>query len=143
MAAFSTSSVFTASGHAGTVASAQVQGHIVDDLMPGHWNDVEFTVTNPNSYDVAIGTVSSPNYSPDVSVAKCANDFQIDWKLLTPLSSSELAGTPVPAGKTVTVKLTDAIGQYASSGDECQGAAVSLGLKVDFKLAPGAEAGLA
>ena len=88
-------------------------------------------------------TVSCTELQPSVSVPACANDFQIDWKLLTSLGSKEHARTLRPAGHTITVKLTDAIGEYASSRNACQGAGVSLDLKVDFTLAPRAEAGLA
>ena len=147
-AAFTThTDSFNVSGHAAEVqAPTAVDGAVVGDLMPGYWNDVTFSVTNPNNYDLAISTIASPDYSPTVSPAACGINFQTDWDLLTPLSSNELANTPVPAGQTVTVTLHDAIGMYAASqtpGTECQGAAVTLPLTVSFTVPAGHEAGLA
>ena len=141
MAAFSTSSVFTASGHAAKVTTAEVQGHITDELMPGHWSDVEFTVTNPNSYPIVVGGVSSPEYNPAVDPAypTCAADFQISGDAERPELEGKPTGTVVPAGQTVTLTLHDAIGEYANARNECQGVAVSLDLKVDFTVAPGTE----
>ena len=146
MAAFSTSSVFTASGHAAKVTSAQVQGHISDELMPGHWSDVEFTVTNPNSYPVAIGTVYSPEYNPAVDRAheSCANDFQINWGCSHGSSSKELTGTPRPRrpdGHAEAARCHRRVRQLRQRVP--RGRACPSTSRWTSQVAPGTEAGLA
>ncbi len=60
MAAFTGNTTpFSVHGEAAKVQPAQaVDGHVVGTMMPGYFNDVQFTVNNPNGFPIVIDKVS-------------------------------------------------------------------------------------
>ena len=97
-------------------------------LVPGGDGDLVLVLRNPNAFDVTLMSITSGTQPVTSDTAGCigADVVALDPTLAAP-------ATLLPAGVTVTVRLTAAVHMAARAPSVCQGAAFTIPVQVEVQ----------